>query len=180
MFLFIPSLHLSITWFWCLLVLAYICLVAQAYLRAKKNQKPMPWRKVALYSALLIFIVLFVAGEPLFRALAYWAYGVDDRVIGANAPSNQVAADHLIGGWVQVGTLLSKLFAGVSFYITSYTLPWLLQRATHPVLTTWAKEQYDEDFKALTSKERFEVYGRLQLNQSLRIAASFIAAAQLV
>lgn len=167
----------------CILALAVLTVAAMVlyYRRRAADGKSIPWRKINLYLGLLGFVALCVLSEPLFRALVYFAFGVSERVIGENAPSNQVAADHVIGGWVQVGTLLSKLFAAISFYLLSYTLPWLMQRATHPVLTEWAKsDQYQANWDKLGAKEHFEIYGRLQTNQSIRLAASLLSAALLV
>lgn len=139
-------------------------------------KKPLSLRKVALYAAFLLLGVAFLFGEPLFTWLANLAYGVHDAPGQLNASGAAIEAAAKVGGWVPVGTATSKIILTVSFYVLSYLLPWLVQRVTHPAPTAWTKRNYTAQFATLPAGEKFQLVGRLSLNQSMRFAASILAA----
>lgn len=147
---------------------------------ADPSAKPgIPWRKLALYLAFFALGVLFVAGHPLLQYLTN--LGVPHAGPGdLNATSAEVEASATASGWVPLGTATSKIIMAATFYVLSYILPWVLQRVTHPEPTAWTKESYKVEFHQLASLDKFAVVGRIGINQSIRWAASLLAAALIV
>ncbi|RZK94970.1 MAG: hypothetical protein EOO62_30315 [Hymenobacter sp.] len=154
-----------------------VALVFALFLLAKLRYSSLKLRKPALYVVFLLLGVAFLFGEPLFHWLADLAYGVQDAPGQLNASGAAIEAAAKVGGWVPVGTATSKIILTVSFYVLSYLLPWWVQRVTHPAPTDWTKDSYTGEFTALPSIEKFQLVGRLSLNQSIRFAASMLAAA---
>jgi hypothetical protein len=143
------------------------------------DKPALPLRKVALYLAFFALGVLFVAGHPLLQYLT--SLGVPHAGPGdLNATSAEVEASATASGWVPLGTATSKIIMAATFYVLSYILPWLFQQVTHPEPTAWTKENYKLEFHALPSLEKFTVVGRIGMNQSIRWAASLLAAALIV
>lgn len=143
------------------------------------DKPAIPLRKVALYLAFLALGVLFVAGHPLLNYLAN--LGVPQAGPGdMNATGAEVEAGATASGWVPLGTATSKIIMAATFYVLSYILPWVLQQVTHPQPTEWTKEHYKLEFTALPAVEKFAIVGRIGLNQSIRWAASLLAAALIV
>jgi hypothetical protein len=167
-----------------LLTLATIGLICFLYFRKPTVADPLakpgiPWRKLALYAALFALAVLFVVGHPLLQYLTN--LGVPHAGPGdLNATSAEVEASATASGWVPLGTATSKVIMAATFYVLSYILPWVLQRVTHPEPTAWAKDDYKVEFRALASLDKFAVVGRISINQSIRWAASLLAAALIV
>lgn len=167
-----------------ILVLAGIALTCFLYFRkpAYLNAADKPgisWRKLALYVAFFALGVLFVAGHPLLQYLTN--LGVPHAGPGdLNATSAEVEASATASGWVPLGTATSKIIMAATFYVLSYILPWVLQRVTHPEPTAWTKESYKVEFHELASLDKFAVVGRIGINQSIRWAASLLAAALIV
>lgn len=160
-----------------ILTLLSIALLPRLVRLLRATEKPLRLRKVALYAAFLALGVAFLFGEPLAHWLANLAYGVHDLPGAINASGAAIAADARVGGWVPVGTATSKIILTVSFYVLSYLIPWVVQQATHPAPTKWTKTDYTSVFLELAKEEKFAVLGRLSLNQSIRFAASALAAA---
>lgn len=158
-----------------LFVLIAIGFLIRVLTKARHSQ--MPLRKLVLTFAFLSLGVAFLFGEPLFTWLSNLAYGVQDVPGQLNASGAAIEAAAKVGGWVPVGTATSKIILTVSFYVLSYLLPWWVQRVTHPAPTDWTKDSYTGEFAALPSVEKFQLVGRLSLNQSIRFAASMLAAA---
>lgn len=149
-----------------------------AYYLVKKG---LAWRKVALYGGLLLFVLCYPLVQPFVHEVANSFYGATPTTDAlGNMNGAQVAADQAAGGAVPVGTVYTKLWITVLFYLLFWGLPWLLQRATHPGPTKWAKDDYTDDFNALPAPLKFENYGRLQLSQAIKIAAAGILAALIV
>jgi len=168
-----------------LLVLSGIGAVCFFYFRSQRVQLDsttsggIPWRKLALYLAFFALGVLFVAGHPLLQYLTN--LGVPHAGPGdLNATSAEVEASATASGWVPLGTATSKIIMAATFYVLSYILPWVLQRVTHPEPTAWTKERYKVEFHELASLDKFTVVGRIGINQSIRWAASLLAAALIV
>jgi len=156
---------------------AVVAIVFALFLLAKLRYSSLKMRKPALYLAFFALGIAFLFGQPLFTWLAELAYGVHEVPGAVNASGEAIEAHAKVGGWVPVGTATSKIILTVSFYVLSYILPWLVQRVTHPAPTDWTKDSYTGEFAALPSVEKFQLVGRLSLNQSIRFAASMLAAA---
>ncbi|MGI4864201.1 MAG: hypothetical protein ACRYFZ_09790 [Janthinobacterium lividum] len=146
------------------------------FLLAKLRYSSLKLRKPALYVAFLLLGVAFLFGQPLFTWLAELAYGVHDMPGAVNASSEAIEAHAKVGGWVPVGTASSKIILAASFYVLTYILPWIVQQVTHPAPTEWSKDGYSTEFTSLPAVEKFQLIGRLSLNQSIRMAASILGA----
>jgi hypothetical protein len=139
------------------------------------------WRKPAPALIAVGLIALFVllqfalkqvpALNEATAALPLPSTGILPDVDGATQDTKQA-----LGGYVQFGTLISKIIVLVIFYAIGSILPWAFQQLTHPGPTKWKKEQYTADFNALESRQKFEVDAKLGLNAAIRWAAVVIGA----
>jgi hypothetical protein len=145
-------------------------------------KQKLPWRKVALYGSLLLFVSCYPFAQPFVHLVADMVYGAAPTTDAlGNISGAQVAADQVAGGAVPVGTVYTKLWITALFYLLFCSLPWFLQRATHPGPTEWAKVDYTRDFKfGLNVQQKFEAYQRLQLVQAMKIVGAGILAALIV
>jgi hypothetical protein len=135
-------------------------------------------RKLALPLLLLLFLASYPLSQPFIHWLADMLYGAAGKTDAlGNIEGAQVAADQVASGAVPLGAVYTKLWIATLFFTAANIQPWIAQQATHPGPTAWAKSDYTGDFRSrLTVKEKFEAYGRLQLNLTIKFAASILAA----
>lgn len=133
------------------------------------------WRKAAPYLALAATLFFFVVLRPAIHALLSAGTPVvaPDAM---NVEGAQVVADQVAGGYVQFGTVVSKLVIMIAIYALFSFVPWLFQQLTHPGPTKWKKESYTDDFNVLPIMTKFEVDGRLGLNAAIRVLAAVLGA----
>jgi len=124
---------------------------------------------LAFLAALLVFLFLRPALHSLLSAGA--PIVAPDAM---NATSEQVVADQVSGGYVQAGSLFSKIVIAVLFYALFSFVPWLFQQVTHPAFAAWKKEKYKTDFEAMTVAEKFSYDKGMAQAVAIRVLAAVV------
>lgn len=135
-------------------------------------------RHVPLLMALAV-LILYVFGPALLQRLLFLAHDAPPLVAGgADLEGAQVAAVQQAAGWMQLGAITSKLFAGVAYFSTAVFLVWFLMHYITPALPTWAKRSFTTDFNdpTLPLTWKFSIYIVIWLGLLLLFAICMLAA----
>jgi hypothetical protein len=145
-----------------------------------------PWQRFTSYARrhvplllALAILTIYLFGPPLLQRLVFFAH--DTPPIEAGGPDldgAQVLAAQQAAGWMQLGAITSKLFAGVAYFSTAIFLVWFLMHCITPALPTWAKRSFTTDFNdpSLPLTWKFALYTVIWLGLLLVFAACVLAA----
>jgi hypothetical protein len=145
-----------------------------------------PWQRFASYARrhvplLLSLAVLtaYVFGPHLLQQLVFFAHTAPPIVAGGpDLEGSQIVAAQQAAGWMQLGAITSKLFAGVAYFSTAIFLVWFLMHYITPALPTWAKRSFTTEFNdpSLPLTWKFAIYLVIWLGLLLLFAACVLAA----
>jgi hypothetical protein len=135
-------------------------------------------RHMPLFLALAVLLA-YVFGPPLLERLVFFAHDAPPIVAGGpDLEGAQVVAAQQAAGWMQLGAITSKLFAGVAYFSTAIFLVWFLMHYITPALPTWAKRSFTTDFNdpTLPLTWKFVIYLVIWLGLLLLFAVCVLAA----
>jgi hypothetical protein len=145
-----------------------------------------PWQRLMSYMrrhvpVLLALAVLagYVFGPTLLQRLVFFAHEAPPLVAGGpDLEGTQVLAAQQAAGWMQLGAITSKLFAGVAYFSTAIFLVWFLMHYITPALPTWAKRSFTTDFNdpSLPLTWKFALYTAIWLGLLFLFAVCVLAA----
>jgi hypothetical protein len=135
-------------------------------------------RHVPLFLALAM-LAAYIFAPALLQRIIFFAHDAPPIVAGGpDLEDTQVAAAQQAAGWMQLGAITSKLFAGVAYFSTAIFLVWFLMHYITPALPTWAKRSFTTDFNdpSLPLTWKFTIYTVTWLGLLLLFATCMLAA----